>query len=180
MDLRDWCCRHSRVARWWMLLLGVSAVPLLGDAARGNEDRVEEPARRIGATATVVEVSTGLPFPARVDTGATSCSIHCEEIKIDDPAPKPEDNVGKPAKVLIKNSAGKEQWVATKIAEHVIVRTSKHEDQRYKVPLKIRWQDVEKDVLVTLNDRQRMKYPMLLGRNFLRGDFVVDVNLRHE
>jgi hypothetical protein len=45
------------------------------------------------------------------------------------------------------------------------------------VPLKLRWQDVEKKVLVTLNDRNNMKYPILLGRNFLRGDFLVDVNL---
>jgi hypothetical protein len=32
-------------------------------------------------------------------------------------------------------------------------------------------------VLVTLSDREKMKYPVLLGRNFLRGDFLVDVNL---
>jgi hypothetical protein len=32
-------------------------------------------------------------------------------------------------------------------------------------------------VLVTLNDREKMKYPMLLGRNFLADDFLVNVSL---
>jgi hypothetical protein len=36
---------------------------------------------------------------------------------------------------------------------------------------------MEKKVLVTLNDRENMKYPLLLGRNFLRDDFVVNVSL---
>src|SRR5262245_42525127 len=49
---------------------------------------------RIGATTTITEVSTGLPFPARVDTGAKSCSIHCEKIEIENASAKPEENVG--------------------------------------------------------------------------------------
>jgi hypothetical protein len=35
--------------------------------------------------------------------------------------------------------------------------------------------DFEKKVLVTLNDRTDMEFPLLIGRNFLRGDFLVDV-----
>jgi hypothetical protein len=29
--------------------------------------------------------------------------------------------------------------------------------------------------MVSLNDRTDMEYPLLIGRNFLRGDFLVDV-----
>ena len=39
----------------------------------------------------------------------------------------------------------------------------------------MQWKDFRKEVLVTLNDRTDMEYPLLLGRNFLRGDFLVDV-----
>jgi len=140
----------------------------------------ESTIRRIGPVATVTEVSSGLPFPARVDTGATSCSIHYEAIKIEDPSESPKDNVGKPVHILVKSPDGKSQWIDAKIADHVIVRTSNDEDERYKVKLKLRWEDVEKKVLVTLSDREKMKYPVLLGRNFLRGDFLVDVNLDSE
>ena len=60
------------------------------------------------------------------------------------------------------------------------VRTTTDDDERYKVRLNLRWQDVEKKVMVTLSDRDKMKYPLLLGRNFLRGDFLVDVDLDDE
>lgn len=164
-------------ARMFAAVAMVSACvsPLRAAASDPNEKPAQ--VRRIGATTTVVEATTGMPFPARVDTGATSCSIHCEAIQIKDPAPEPKDNVGKSARVLIKNDAGKEEWIKTKIADHVVVRTSEREDERYKVSLKLRWKDVEKKVLVTLNDREKMKYPMLIGRNFLSGDFLVDVAL---
>lgn len=131
----------------------------------------------IGPVTTITEVSSGLPFPARVDTGATTCSIHYEAIEIEDAAKNPEDNVGKRVRVLIKNPDGDEEWITTKIVDHVTVRTTTKDDERYKVQLKLRWQDVEKQVLVTLKDREKMKYPLLVGRNFLRGDFLVDVNM---
>ena len=176
----EWNCAH-RVAdaiRTWLLVTACLGALLVG-AATVRADTADEESQvwRIGATTMVTEVTTGLPFPARVDTGATSCSIHCEEIKIKDASPDPKDNVGKAARILIRNSDGEQQWVKTKIAQHVVVRTSHKDDERYKVSLKLRWQDVEKKVLVTLNDRNNMKYPILLGRNFLRGDFLVDVNL---
>ena len=133
--------------------------------------------RMIGATAVVTEVSTGLPLSARVDTGATSCSIHCDEFEIKDADPDPKVNIGKPVRFLIRHDDGEGEWVEAKIVDHVKVRTTAREDERYKVSLKLRWEDVEKKVQVTLNDRQSMKYPLLLGRNFLRDDFLVNVNL---
>jgi hypothetical protein len=136
-------------------------------------------ARLIGATTVVTLVNTGLPLPARVDTGATSCSIHYEALEIKDADPDPKVNIGKPVRFLIKHKdgEGEGEWVETKIVDHVTVRTSEREDERYKVNLRLRWEDVEKKVQVTLNDRQSMKYPLLLGRNFLRDDFLVNVSL---
>jgi hypothetical protein len=133
--------------------------------------------RLIGATTLVTEVTTGLPLPARVDTGATSCSIHCETYEIKDAHPDPKENIGKPVRFLVKNKDGEGLWVESKIVDHVIVRTAERDDERYKVRLRLRWEDVEKKVVATLNDRQKMKYPMLLGRNFLRDDFLVNVSL---
>jgi hypothetical protein len=51
-------------------------------------------------------------------------------------------------------------------------------DRRYKVPLVFEWNGFRKEVLVTLNDRTHMEYPLLVGRNFLSGDFLVDVDKR--
>jgi hypothetical protein len=166
--------RRMRITVLAVLLTLISPLAIAEEAA---ELKLPS-ARLIGATTVVTEVSTGLPLPARVDTGATSCSIHCETFEIKDADPDPKVNIGKPVRFLIRHKEGDEgEWVEAKIVDHVRVRTSEREDERYKVTLKLRWEDVEKKVQVTLNDRQSMKYPLLLGRNFLRDDFLVNVSL---
>jgi hypothetical protein len=147
------------------------------DAAQEPAEKETPQIRLIGATTVVTEVSTGTSLPARVDTGATSCSIHCVAMEIKDAAEDPRENIGKPVRFLLKKSDGEDLWVESKIVDHVKIRTSEKEDERYKVRLRLRWEDVEKKVVATLNDRQNMKYPMLLGRNFLRDDFLVNVSL---
>lgn len=130
----------------------------------------------IGPTATVAEVKTDMQFRARVDTGATSSSVHVEEYEIEDEAPEMADNVGKRIRFRITNQDGESEWLRSKIAQVTLVKTSVDKQERYKVKLTLRLHEVKKRVLVTLNDRSHMKYPMLLGRNFLKGDFIVDVD----
>lgn len=136
--------------------------------------------RIIGATATVLEKQSNLLFRARVDTGAKSCSLHVEEITIDDEEEKWVDNIGKVVRFKVKNRNGESHWLEGRIDGYVIIKTSGARTRRYKVPLTLRWKGVEKKVLVTLNDRNGMDYPLLLGRNFLRGDFVVDVDIDND
>lgn len=80
----------------------------------------------IGATANIVEVSSGVSLLARVDTGARATSLHYEEgdLIIEDESSIPEDNVGKPARLRIENSAGKFAWVDARIDSHIPVRTA--------------------------------------------------------
>jgi hypothetical protein len=151
---------------------------------RSQESVSPKPQHIIGATATITEASTGIPFVARIDTGARSCSLHVEEMEIDDESPKRLDNVGKKVRFLIRGKDGKPEWIETTIAAAVRVKSSVFKngefDQRYKVLLTLQWKDFEKEVLVTLNDRTDMEYPLLVGRNYLRGDFLVDVAKKEE
>ena len=89
-------CRQRMLAT--MLTLVFGAVAIADEAADSKQPNV----RLIGATTVVTEVSTGLPLSARVDTGATSCSIHCESFEIKDADPDPKVNIGKPVRFLIK------------------------------------------------------------------------------
>ncbi len=136
--------------------------------------------RVIGATTSVLEKQSGLLFRARVDTGAKSCSLHIEEMKIDDEAEKMVENIGKVVHFRVKNGNSKSHWLEARIAGYVIIKTSDSRVRRYKVPLTLRWKGIEKKVLVTLNNRSGMKYPLMLGRNFLRGDFLVDVDIDND
>jgi len=139
----------------------------------------------IGATATLLEKQSELKFRARVDSGAKSCSLHFEKLKIEDESKKEDvtermrENIGKVIHFEVKNGDDKTHILTSKIADYVIIKTSDKATgkRRYKVPLTFRWKSTEKEVLVTLNKRSHMEYPLLLGRNFLRGDFLVDVEL---
>jgi hypothetical protein len=131
----------------------------------------------IGPITTVTELTTGLAMEARVDTGATSCSLHCEEQTIIDAAEDPADNIGKTVRCLLRNNRDETAWLEATIVDHNGVRTTTKLDDRYFVELPIRVDGFEEVVRVSLNDRTKMKYPFLLGRNYLRDRFVVDVSL---
>lgn len=133
-------------------------------------------ARRVlGPVVAVDEEETEIQFLARVDTGAKTCSLHTVEKKVIDGSQFMEDNVGKLLRFRIENRQGVSKWLERIIAEVRKIRTSEGEETRYLVPLALKCNNVEREVLVSLNDRSRMSYPMLLGRNFLAGAFVVDV-----
>lgn len=136
--------------------------------------------RIIGATATIMEKQSELLFRARVDSGAKSCSLHIEDYKIENESDNMAENIGKVVRFHIKNGNRESHWLEAKIAGYVIVKTAAHRERRYKVPLTLRYKDFEKTVLVTLNNREKMQFPLLLGRNFLVGDFVVDVELDND
>lgn len=129
----------------------------------------------IGAVTTVTELTSGLTFPARVDTGAEICSLHYEQLEIPSPADDPEENIGKLARIQLATADGQIAWIETPLVKHAQVRTNRHTGSRYFVQLPLRAGGVEAVVLVNLNNRTSMRRPMLLGRNFLRGRFVVDV-----
>jgi hypothetical protein len=150
-------------------------------AANGKDVSAKAAKRTIGATATLTELSSGFAFPARIDTGAETCSLHVEKIEIQDKTARRTKNVGKSVRFMLKASDGKTQWVEGIVADAIRVKSSSLKsgevDHRYKVRLTLQWKDVRKEVLVTLNDRTSMEYPLLIGRNFLERDFVVDVDV---
>jgi hypothetical protein len=170
-------------ARCWLIAL-TSALACMANSAVAESAKGKDGSSTvslgsklvIGATATVEEVKTDLLFKARVDTGATTSSLHVEDYVIENEAARMVDNVGKNIRFRIKNHDGESEWLKSKIAYVTVIKTSADLEKRYKVHLTLRLHEVQKRVLVTLNDRSQMKYPMLLGRNFLRGDFIVDVD----
>jgi hypothetical protein len=132
----------------------------------------------IGPVVDVDTLDGDLRFIARVDTGATTCSLHVDRWKIVDESPQMAENVGKTIRFLSTNRRGKSVWIERTITEMAVVKTPDCEELRYKVPMTLSCNGVAKEVLVSLNDRSRMNYAMLLGRNFLDDDFLVDVSQR--
>ena len=176
--------RRFRVAPFAACAFVIFASVCIVMDANGNDSSSassKTPKRTIGATATLTELNSGFAFPARIDTGAETCSLHVEKIDIQDKTARRTKNVGKSVRFLLKAGDGKTQWVEGIVADAVRVKSSSLKsgevDHRYKVRLTLQWKDVRKEVLVALNDRTSMEYPLLIGRNFLQNDFLIDVDL---
>ncbi|MEO0531498.1 MAG: hypothetical protein AAF266_13125, partial [Planctomycetota bacterium] len=60
----------------------------------------------IGETADFLEKSSGIQYLARIDTGATTCSIHAEDIKVEGGKEKMTKNVGKKVTFTLIDSEG--------------------------------------------------------------------------
>ncbi len=129
-----------------------------------------------GDTEVVFIEDANLSFKARVDTGAKTSSIHAENIELD----LSGDPRGKPISFDLVTKEGLSRKIKTRVSSVIKVRTSEMAEHRYVVPLLMKWNDSSKTVLVTLNDRTKMKYRLLLGRNWLHGDFIVDVDKNNE
>ncbi|MFC4993297.1 ATP-dependent zinc protease [Rubritalea tangerina] len=112
-------------------------------------------------------------YPARIDTGATTSSIHAEKVEAFErdgedwvrfELVNPQEK-GK-AKVLEKR--------VVRVAE--IKRHGAESQKRYVVKLKARFAGREPVLEFSLADRSGYTYPLLVGRNLLRGAVVVDVS----
>ncbi|CAA0111096.1 Uncharacterised protein [BD1-7 clade bacterium] len=135
----------------------------------------EAPKRYIGKTA-MFYVNGDMPFLTRVDTGARTTSINAQNVDIADAAEDKNDNIGKQVSFTIINGKGEERRITSTIQGVTKVRNSQGTEYRYEVPMKLRWEDIETTLNVNLRDRKTMSYKLLLGRDWMHGRVVVDVD----
>ena len=124
----------------------------------------------LGRAETIAFPESGISsVPARIDTGAKTSSIWVSQAV--------EKNGLLSVVFLGKSEAsftGKEE--VFKEFEEVMVATSTGQIQkRYKVQLLVKIKGKKVRANFTLADRSAQVYPVLIGRNVLRGKFVVDV-----
>jgi glutathione synthase/RimK-type ligase-like ATP-grasp enzyme len=109
-------------------------------------------------------------IPAKVDTGADSSAIWASSIK---------EHEGILSFVLFDRDSPcyTGEIISTDKFEIVSIRNSFGKaEYRYKVKLLTKIEGRNIKVQYTLSDRSHSKYPVLIGRNTLRGRFVVDVS----
>lgn len=103
-------------------------------------------------------------LPSKIDTGAKTSSLHVLKIEIIN---------NEYLKIKISKN---EDWKKFKISRISDVKSSNgFVEKRYFIFTKIEVGQKFYDIEFSLNNRANMKYPILLGRNFLEKDFLVDV-----
>lgn len=111
---------------------------------------------------------------ARIDTGAKTTSMHAVNI----------EEVEQRGELFVKfqtvDDDGKKVEVVRKVdMTQKVSNTSGSASKRYVIKEKIKLGNIEREVLVNLNDRTKMDYKFLVGRNLLLGRFIVDVARSH-
>ena len=143
----------------------------------------DKPKLVVGETAVIAVANKAIQYQnylARIDTGARITSIHAVDISIEGASSQDDstakDNIGKLVTFISFNAKGKKQNIEAIIADVVLVRNAQGLEYRYVIELSLNWQGFEKVVTVNLRDRSEMNYKLLIGRNWLHNDVVVDVD----
>lgn len=110
----------------------------------------------------------------KVDTGAYTCSLHCSHIDVEEikgelklrVVPLSYKHRGYEPQILFFPYSPKKQ----------IKNSAGLIEERYTIVTPVRIFGVDILTEFSLTDRSTMKYPVLLGRSFLMGRFMVDVS----
>jgi len=128
----------------------------------------------IGEVEKVRLVPPNVVLKARIDTGAKTTSIDARNIT-------PFERDGKQWVRFVCVSGEKEHTLERKVIKTVqIKRHGEDAQDRYVVNMRIVLGSVSQLIHVNLNDREAYTYPVLIGRNFLRDYFIVDVAKKYQ
>lgn len=112
---------------------------------------------------------------AKIDTGAYTSCIHCSHIK---------DIGNNQVQFIILDESSHNfsgEVHTSEIIKDVKVKSSNgHVEHRYLIKTRIKLLGKEYPIFLTLTERMDMRYPILIGRRFLRNKFIVDVHIKNQ
>ncbi|MBI1221072.1 MAG: peptidase [Bacteroidetes bacterium] len=115
-----------------------------------------------------------MDLPAKIDTGARTSVVHCKSIEIIKRYRKPYVKF-----VLLDPEtpgySGKE-FILPFHKERKVRNSFGQEENRIVVQTVAELFNKKYPIEISLRDRSDMEFPMLLGRSFIRKNFVVDVS----
>lgn len=157
----------------WKSVVSMVLLGLLAQYALALEE-IEPHKKVIGETALFI-IDDQAEFMARIDTGATTTSVNAIDIEVEGADEDMEKNIGKTVYFTLVNEKD-ERWRTSAVIKNVTrIKNSQGVEQRYKVPLRVGWDTINKTILVNLRDRGTMEYKLLVGRDWLEREVVVDL-----
>lgn len=135
----------------------------------------EKPKKIIGTVDCIDFPKLGMTdVPCKVDTGADTSSIHCEKIHLVE-----KDGKEYLAFILLdpKYPQYTGEWIHVDEFKEKRIKCSFGDfESRYQVKLHIQVFGSTYKARFTLTARDNMKYPILLGKRFLKNRYLVDVS----
>lgn len=133
----------------------------------------------IGAEEYVVVDPEGksILLKARIDSGANTSSLWAENILRFERDGAPWVRFELP---LSDEEGGKRATFERKVERTVEIKRKNAENQsRVAVWMLVRFGEFDEKLQFTLADRSGFDFPLLLGRNFLHGNFLIDVSRKY-
>ena len=126
----------------------------------------------IGATTTVNFPELDWHgVPARVDTGAATSSFHCSRVKL----VEKEGTTFLSFCLDMKKGHSKTDILVRDFKEMTVKNSFGNSERRYVIKTVVEVAGRKVSTLLSLADRHKMSFPVLLGRRLLQGRFIVDV-----
>ena len=122
----------------------------------------------IGEVEDVVLMPWRVKLPARIDTGATTSSLDARDLKV-------KNNM---AEFKLPKKYGGLQ-LRLPVVGWLEVRSADFKEKRPVVEIMFCLGPKLIHTQVTLNDRSTVRYPLIIGRNVLKDNFVVDCMHSH-
>ena len=117
----------------------------------------------IGEVEDVLLLPWRVRLPARIDTGAATSSLDARELKV-------KNNIAEFK--LPKKYGG--MLLRLPVIDWLHIRSADFKERRPVVEIMLCIGPKPIRTQVTLNDRSMVKYPLIVGRNILKDNFVVD------
>lgn len=152
------------LSRWsrWGLVLCLSAAPAIAEVSEGNR-----PVR--AGWIEEARVSPSVVLNVKLDTGADHSSLSASRIR------GFKRGGERYVQFSVRSANGKSYRLVRRRVRSALIKGHFGEtDRRPVVAMTICIGRVRKKVEVNLVDRSGFQYPMLIGRSFLSGDFIVD------
>lgn len=109
----------------------------------------------------------------KTDTGAYTSAIHCSQIIEEDHSLKCVFNS------TTHQNFGETEIVFDKFSRTNVKSSNGFKENRYKVKSEVIFFGKTYKINLTLSTRDDMKFPVLIGRQFLKKKFLVDVDLEN-
>jgi hypothetical protein len=116
-----------------------------------------------------------LKVEAKIDTGAYTSALHCKDVRL----VKRERGTLLSFCVIEPGGGLTRRIYSDTFTQRTIRNSFGVAEKRYVIKTKILLFGRKIRAEFTLADRERMRYPVLLGRKLLRNRFIVDVSLKN-
>lgn len=164
--------KHTRLLKHLLLFNLTLASCISAPSSHNEADPATGEMIVIGETEHLYIMEAEYAYDARIDTGATTCSLHAEDI-----VPFERDGDQWVTFNLVNFDTKERIELKEKVARVVEIKQHGSDSvSRYVVRLKVMIDQEPRTFEFSLTDRSNYSYPMLVGRNLLRGIATVDVS----